>query len=111
MPKKSLIERLRAKKQTNQPVVGVTWYTEENWAKVKASAIDPERFEASFSEWITMANQALADIRNKGIKAVPFNVVAEDLQTWCLAHNKPNSAASRAEFVSKQLRNAGTAST
>lgn len=42
---------------TSKPVVG--WYAEPEWAKVKAAAADPERFEATFAEWVDMSRDQL----------------------------------------------------
>ena len=84
------------------PAVFVGWYTESEWAKVKASAIEPERFESSYSEWMHMANESLSNLRAVGIMAEKFEVNADALLAWCLARGKTNNAASRAEFVSEQ---------
>jgi hypothetical protein len=104
MKKPSLLERLRAKKKTRSTVIGVTWYTEENWSKVKAVATDPDRFEETYAEWSAMAIEAVADLRKTGVNIVKVLIVPSELLPWCLAHNKPNNAASRAEFVSEKLR-------
>jgi hypothetical protein len=104
MKKPSLLERLRTKKRTRSTVVGVTWYTEENWSKVKAAATDPDRFEETYAEWSAMAIEAVDDLKKTGVNTVKVSIVPSELLPWCLAHNKPNNAASRAEFVSEQLR-------
>jgi hypothetical protein len=79
----------------------VGWYTEEDWAKVKGAAVDAERFEATYSDWVAMAEGALRDLRLTGVPAEKYLVVADDLLAWCVAHGKPNDAASRAEYVSE----------
>ncbi|MFP4326087.1 MAG: hypothetical protein ACLFP9_08715 [Desulfonatronovibrio sp.] len=36
--------------------VSVAWYdTQENWAGIKSTAMDPERFENTYEEWKSMA--------------------------------------------------------
>jgi len=102
--KLTLLERLRAKKQASTSVVGVTWYTEENWARVKSAATDSERFEATYTEWSAMAGKALADIRKGGVNAVKFFINSDDLLSWCRLHNKPNNAESHSEFVAEKLQ-------
>lgn len=86
------------------PVVGVGWYEEAEWAAVKAAAADPELFEPSYSEWVVMAEEALSGMRLSGIKPRKVQVRASELLAWCLAHAKINNSASRAEFVSEQVR-------
>jgi methylthioribose-1-phosphate isomerase len=104
MKKPNRTERLRAKKKARSSVVGVTWYTEENWGKVKAAATDSERFEETYAEWNAIAIEAVADLKKAGANAVKFFVISNELLSWCLAHNKPNNAAARAEFVAEKLR-------
>ena len=101
-PKHRIPPRLTLRVPPAAPHVGVGWYTEDEWAKVKASAQDPERFEETFQEWLSMANNALEQLRKTGINAEKSFVSSGALLAWCLVHDKPNTAASRAEFVSQQ---------
>ena len=110
MKKLSLMERLRAKKAARSAVFGVSWYSEEAWGRVKASATDPERFEATFAEWTSMAGEAIVDFRKAGVNPVKVYLVPEKLLPWLLLHQKPNNAAARAEFVSQKLRTQSKAS-
>ena len=71
-------------------------------AKVKVSAIDRDRFEETIQEWTYMAEKALRDLRIAGVNAEKFNIKACELLARCLAHDKSNCAASRAEFVSQR---------
>jgi hypothetical protein len=95
---------LRPKQRGAGVHVGVGWYVEEEWAKVKAAAADPERFEEAYAEWVQVAESALAELRAAGVNAEKCYIVAEELLAWCIAHGKPNDGASRAEFVAEQGR-------
>jgi hypothetical protein len=90
----------------SQPAVQVSvgWYTEQEWAKVRAAALDPELFEATYAQWVEMAEQSLSQMRARGINGARLSVSADELLAWCLAHGKPNNSASRAEFVSQKAR-------
>ena len=103
-PKNKLPPWLRPKIPPTNLSVGVSWYTEVEWAKVKAVAVDSERLEETYAEWLKMAERALADLRATGIGAEKSYVNALELLAWCLAHNKPNDGAARAQFVSEQGR-------
>ncbi len=95
---------LRPKNPPKTMQVGVGWYTEAEWAKVKGAAVDSERFEETYAEWVQMAEQALVELQATGVSAERSYIKATELLAWCLAHNKPNDGASRAEFVSEQGR-------
>lgn len=105
MKKPSLIERLRAKKTSQaNVVVGVAWYSQEQWARVKASAADPEKLEASYAEWVEMAEAALRDVRRRVRNVVKIYIDADELAAWCLLHEKQIDSSARAEFASHKMR-------
>jgi hypothetical protein len=83
-------------------IVGLAWYTEEEWLKVKTAAVDPDRFEETYREWLQLAEEALVKLRAEGINAQRSYIKTEELLAWCLAHNKLNDAAARAKFVAAQ---------
>lgn len=68
---RTFIKAWRAKQRSRQMVIGVTWCsTEESWAKVKASATDPEAFEATFDQWKAMAVAARRNFQRSGVMAL-----------------------------------------
>lgn len=81
--------------------VGVTWYAEDQWQLVKASATDPERFEDTYADWVAMAEDSIRRMRAAGIAAERVPIIASELLAWCLAHGKVNDASARAKFVSE----------
>ena len=99
--KHKLPQWLKPKFIPSKLAVCVGGYTEENWTKVKASAIDRDRFEETIQEWTYTAEKALRDLQIAGVNAEKFNIKAHELLAWCLAHDKSICAASRAEFVSQ----------
>ena len=103
MRKPSLLQRLRAKKRNKALMIGGTWYTEESWAQVKATATDPGNFEDSFPEWKRMAVSAMRDILRTGVQAVECQIDPQEFFDWCAKNNQENNAAARAEFVSQKL--------
>jgi hypothetical protein len=104
MRKAPLLTRLKAKRRSQAMLVGITWYTAETWALVKANATDPERFENSFLEWEVIANSARKDLQRAGVHAIEFQVIPQLFFDWCALHNKSNIAESRAEYVAESLR-------
>lgn len=103
MRKSSLRTRLTAKRRSQAMLAGLTWYNEETWAQVKATASDPECFEDSFPAWKTMANSARKELQRSGVRAIECHIIPQDFFDWCALNNKENIAASRAEFVSEIL--------
>jgi len=106
--KPPLLERLRAKKRSGQSVVlGVCWYTEAGWARVKESATDPERFEATYEEWRVMAEKSLPDLSSTGLSPIKVTIDPDEFAAWRKKYRRKNNASARAEYVSAWLRRTG----
>jgi hypothetical protein len=99
----TLNQRLKAKKRSQAMVVGLTWYSEETWAQVKATATDPECFEQSFEKWKAMAIKARREFQRSGVRAMECLIVPEEFHAWCALNGQENNSTSRAEFVSEKL--------
>ena len=99
----TLNQRLKAKKRSEAMIIGVTWYTENTWAQVKATATDPECFEQSFIKWKAMAVKARREFQRSGVRAIECHIVPQEFFAWCVQHSQENNSTSRAEFVSKKL--------
>lgn len=103
MRKPTLYQSLKAKKRSQQLVIGVTWYTPETWAKVKATATDPECFEDSFEKWKAMAVAARRNFQRSGVMALECQIDPEQFAAWCATHQQENNSTSRGEYVSEVL--------
>lgn len=103
MKKATLHQRLKARNRSQLLIIGVTWYTEESWAQVKASATDPECFEESYKKWKAAAVKARSEFQRSGVRAVECQIVPEEFFAWCAVNGHENNSASRADFVSETL--------
>jgi hypothetical protein len=102
MKKRKVRGHRQAKKtQRSDIVVGVCWYTAQDWERVKATATDPELFENSFAEWETMANQSLATLRTTYPGLVKVLVAADEFFAWCLVRGRSNDSSARSEFAAE----------
>jgi len=99
----------RKHKHRGQPpsgpvVVAVSWYTEQEWAKVRAAAADPEKFESTYPEWLAMVEATLAQMQARGVMVEKCFIESSSFLAWCLAHNRPNDSAARAAYVAEAGR-------
>ena len=111
MRKPSLQQRLNAKKRSQSLMVGITGYTEETWAAVKATASDPDCFEDSFAKWKAVAVAARREFQRSGVRAVEFQIIPQEFFAWCALNDCENNATARADFVSERLTAACEAGT
>lgn len=103
MRKPTLYQSLKAKRRSQQLVIGVTWYTPESWAQVKATATDPDCFEDSFEKWKAMAVLARRNFQRSGVLALECQIDPEEFAAWCAQNEQENNATARAEYVSVKL--------
>lgn len=103
MKKPTLTQRLKAKHRSQAMIIALTWYTEETWAQVKATATDPECFEDSFEKWKAAAIKAQREFLRAGVRALECQVVPEEFFAWCKENQQENNATARAEFVAEAM--------
>ncbi|MBS1139334.1 MAG: hypothetical protein H6R13_787 [Proteobacteria bacterium] len=103
MRKPTLYQSIKAKRRTQAMVIGVTWYTPETWAEVKATAVDPECFEESFEKWKAMAVLARRNFQRSGVMALEYQIVPEEFFAWCEKNGQENNSTARGEYVSERL--------
>ena len=89
------------KKQEDSQNIGIVWYTEVEWERMKNISIDSERLEKSFKEWKEMALKTLADMKATGIIGTKVFIKAEEFFIWCKIHSVPVDASSRSRYVSE----------
>lgn len=103
MRKPTLYQSLRAKNRSQAMVIGLTWYNEQTWAEVKATATDPQCFDDSFAQWKAIAVAARRNFQRSGVLALECHIVPQEFSAWCMANNQENDSTSRGEFVSEKL--------
>lgn len=81
--------------------IGIVWYTEDEWKKMKEISVDSERLENSFKEWEEMVRKTLADMKATGILGTKVFIKAEEFFIWCKIHSLPVDASSRSKYVSE----------
>ncbi|MBS1145408.1 MAG: hypothetical protein H6R14_2814 [Proteobacteria bacterium] len=103
MRKPTLYQSIKAKRRTQSMVIGLTWYTPETWAQVKARAVDPACFEESFDKWKAMAVAARRNFQRSGVMALEYQIVPEEFFAWCAKNGQANDSTARGEYVSERL--------
>ena len=91
------------KSQKRDSNIGIVWYTEGEWKKMKDISSDSERLEDSFKEWESMAQKTLNDMKATGIAGTKVFIKAEEFFIWCKIHSLPVDSASRSKYVSELM--------
>ena len=96
--------RAWAGRQAAKQRLGLAWYTELQWERLRESADDPEALDDSYEEWLRTADETVVALRSKGVvvEKIPLNV--EVAAEWCVRQGRPFNSAGRAAFTAELLR-------
>ena len=99
-------KRKKIKKKTNNAVdtvLGIAWYSQDQWELLKQVVTDPGNLEDTYGEWLSNAEKALRNYTKPGTKTRRVHIDVEELVTWCKSKKLPVNVASRSEFASENL--------
>lgn len=85
-------------------IMGIAWYTEEEWKKLTEVVPDRAELDDTNQQWETKANETFQMLKDEGINAVRVMVKMAELQAWCQSHGHPIDGEIRAEYVNHVLR-------
>jgi len=85
-------------------VVGVAWYTPEQWDRLREISSDADNLEDTYEEWKSSAENALITLSASGAIARKVAVDVEELLRWCNSKNRPVDGAARSEFAWEKLK-------
>jgi hypothetical protein len=85
-------------------VVGVAWYSRDEWERLRGMAADPEVLESTYEDWIRMATKSLGEMNAAGIFPEKVEINVDALASWCRERRRPLDASARASFASERLR-------
>src|SRR5882672_5247645 len=94
-------------KQRNQKVetvLGVAWYSEQDWTRLRLVCSDPHEMDDSYAEWRAAAEKAIDDLAKLGSPAEKVDIDIDEFLRWCRLHGRKTDKAARAEFVAYSLR-------
>lgn len=90
----------------NKPamITGIAWYRPEQWQRLRQVASDRGDLEERYEEWLTLASQKLAELKQAGFRIEKMEVDVEELLSWCAVRGLPVDASARSQFVADKLR-------
>lgn len=68
---------------TTSNVVGMSWYTPESWAQMRAIADDRQNLTYTFDEFVANAEKHIAEFNKRGIVVEKLMIDVAELVRWC----------------------------
>jgi len=84
--------------------IGIAWYRKEQWKFLKSSCDDSDNLENTYEEWLQNAKKIELDLAVKGYDPERIDINIELLNKWCKRNKKPNTTATRSEYVTILLK-------
>ena len=85
---------------TPEILIGVGWYSEDQWTMLKLVADDRDSLDTSYEQWEAGVLEALEQLRRQpGVEAIKIPVDVVALRQWCRERAKPLDRSSRAEYA------------
>jgi hypothetical protein len=94
----------KARKQDVDVVLGVAWYGEHDWTRLRLLCSDPEEMDDSYAEWRAAAEKGIEDLRKLGQVVEKVDMDIDAFLRWCRLHGRKTDKAARAEFATYCLR-------
>ncbi len=89
--------------ETADTVLGVGWYTREEYERLLELANDRDDLEDTYEEWQATAEKMMVQLSRPGVLPRKVHINVEELTAWCKAHNRPIDGASRTIFAADKV--------
>ena len=103
-PRKTRLGRAWGRPRGARQTAGFAWYSEEEWQRLRELADDVEALDATYADWLSSAERAIADLRSIGVMAVKVPVDVSQAAGWCERQSRRFDSAGRAAYVTDLLR-------
>ncbi|HZC29647.1 MAG TPA: hypothetical protein VE269_07890 [Gaiellaceae bacterium] len=81
--------------------VGVVWYREADWPRLRALLADADKLPDTYAEWLASAEGLLAQLRRDGIAAERVPLDPDVFSAWCVARGLAPDAQARSRYASE----------
>ena len=85
-------------------ITGIAWYRRDQWARLRELAVDADRLEEAFEDWLVGAQKTIVQLTATGLRVRRVDVDLDDLVRWCRHDGRPLDSAARAAFTAERLR-------
>jgi hypothetical protein len=91
----------------NEPfaVVGIPWYSERSWKKMKEISADQENFHESYPMWLASADKSVVILTNRNKPFERLKIDPVSYTWWCENQSIQRDKESRRSYIQYLLQN------
>lgn len=80
-------------------VVGIAWYSQHEWDRIRDQVADSETFDYPYEEWLANAQKIISQLQQAGTRAYRVSFSIDDFLSWCQAQGKQPNSEARSEYT------------
>ena len=103
MTKRKKKGSLSQKRMRRGVVVGVTWYTPEQFARMKSVADDADALDDTHEDWLKNAMRQVQWLKKDGFHVVEVPIDIDEWVAWCRENGHELNGEARSEYVSQKV--------
>ncbi|MEA3412470.1 MAG: hypothetical protein U9R74_13160 [Pseudomonadota bacterium] len=84
--------------------IGVCWYKEEQWERLKEIVSDPDNIEETYQQWRKDAEKTLTELKANRVDIKKVSVDTEEMLIWANEHGRPLDGEARSEYAAHILQ-------
>ena len=88
-----------------QSVMGIPWYTENTWQKMKEISEDKENFHENFQTWLAIVDKSIIGLTNINRPFLRLDIDPVSYSWWCDKNSMKKDKESRRQYVQFLLHN------
>ncbi|MDW3095001.1 MAG: hypothetical protein R8G33_04930 [Gammaproteobacteria bacterium] len=92
-------------KKEHFAVIGIPWYSERSWNKMKDISEDQDNFHASYQIWLAHADKSVVILTNRGKLFERLKIDPTSYSWWCKNQSIPRDKESRRLYIKYLLEN------
>jgi hypothetical protein len=85
-------------------VVGVAWYREADWSRIKGLFPDSDELHDTYAEWLMSAEDSVRALQQRGVDAKRVVIDIDAFIVWGLVRGRRLDASGRAEYTTEKLQ-------
>ena len=86
-------------KKEHLSVVGIPWYSERSWKKMKEISADQENFHVSYQVWLAHADKSVVILTNREKPFERLQIDPTSYSWWCENQSIARDKESRRSYI------------
>jgi len=97
------VRKPRAPKQAFETALGIAWYRESDWPRVKSLFPDADDLHDTHAEWLQSAESLVRHLGQSGVVVKRYAIDLDRFIVWCSEREMAPDAEARSAYVAEML--------